>query len=227
MPHPVTDGKASICGHFLAFDTPETAHDPWARERANGTNRTGVWGGQDHPRLGPSIMPLAGDGVIYLLLGDADRTGGKRVKSPSPPSSSCGPGRVGTGLAGMPHHLSDIAHIWPFDDAATASRPLHLVEIFPSYYFALRIRARQWGPWSARKHQSGRPILGLIRFADGERPIMMKQTLVSAAALRWFAGQPDIGLCLPMRRLALDIWQPHTELWVGCFISGLGSRLVC
>ena len=62
------------------------------------------------------------------------------VKSPSPTFNCVGPAGVGTGsLAGMRalHQLSSFAHIWPFDDAGTASRPLHLVEIFPSYYFAL------------------------------------------------------------------------------------------
>ena len=33
--------------------------------------------------------------------------------------------------------LFDKAHIWPFSDTGTGLRYLHLVEIFPSYYFAL------------------------------------------------------------------------------------------
>ncbi len=62
----------------------------------------------------------------------------KHIKSPSPTFNCVGPAGVGTGsLAGMRmlHKFDGIACRWPFENNADYS--LTLVEIFPSYYFAL------------------------------------------------------------------------------------------
>ena len=115
-------------------------------------------------------------------------------KAPSRPSI-VGPAGVGTGsLAGMRalHHLSDIAHIWPFDDAATASRPLHLVEIFPSHYFALAgIRVN--GPMASAKTSIRLwPILGLIRYLL----IFRRTGRIMMKLMRLFLRQPTL-VCHP------------------------------
>ena len=202
--YPVTDGKASICGYFPDFeDSPDTAHDLWALIEGVNADQQNLYGGGiwDHPRLGPYYNAPGGRrGDLFASRRRLTEQVARDVKSPSPTFNCVGPAGVGTGsLAGMRalHHLSDIAHIWPFDDAATAPRLLHLVEIFPSYYFALAgIRAvngahgQRENINQALAHFGSDPVSADFQANGPDHD--EADALVSAAALRWFATQPDI-----------------------------------
>lgn len=201
--YPVSDSQGRLCNYFPGYeDSPETAHDLWSLIDSVNEDRPHLYGGGiwAHPRLGAYYTTHKSPrGHLYELRRRRTELEARSVKSPSPTFKCNGQDNVGTGsLAGMRllHRLSETAHIWPFDKAETASRPLHLVEIFPSYYFALAgIRAVN-GAHGRRENINQT----LARFDSEPVPETFTaagpdhdeaDALISAAALRWFAGQQD------------------------------------
>lgn len=202
--YPVADIAGQTCGYFPGFaDSPEGAHDLWALVEAVNADRPDLYGGGiwDHPHLGAYYnAPQGRKGARFQSRRRQTEQAARNIKSPSPTFNCVGPAGVGTGsLAGMRalHSLSGSAHIWPFDEAASASRALHLVEIFPSYYFALAgIKAVNG---AHGQHQNINQALAYFgsapvpaSFRAGGPDHDEADALVSAAALRWFAAQPDI-----------------------------------
>ena len=202
--YPVTDGDSVPCGYFPGYaHSPDTAHDLWALIDRLNADRPDLYGGGiwDHPQLGAYYNAPGGRrGTAFASRRRLTEQLARNVKSPSPTFNCVGPAGVGTGsLAGMRalHHLAGQAHIWPFDDVATAARPLHLVEIFPSYYFALAGIKAVNGAHGQREninqtlaHFGSDPVSADFQ-ANGP-DYDEADALVSAAALRWFATQPNI-----------------------------------
>ena len=107
---------------------------------------------------------------------------------------------MGTGsLSGMRllHHFHTRAEIWPFGNCRTGDKNLTLVEIFPSYYFALA------GIKAVRGHHGQLSVLnnalayfgseGLADDFHAAGPDFDEaDAAISAAALRALAGKADI-----------------------------------
>ena len=202
--YPVTDENSIHCGYFPGYtNSPETAHDLWALIDRVNEDRPDLYGGGiwDHPELAAYYnAPGRRRGAAFLSRRRLTEKLAKNVKSPSPTFNCVGPAGVGTGsLAGMRalHQLSALAYIWPFDNSETASRSLHLVEIFPSYYFALAGINAVNGAHGQREninqalaHFDSAPVCADFQANGPDHD--EADALVSAAALRWFAGQPDM-----------------------------------
>ena len=201
--YPVSDVDGSICGYFPGYPhSPETAHDLWALIDRLNAERPDLYGGGiwDHPQLGAYYNAPGGRrGTAFSSRRRLAEQVAREVKSPSPTFNCVGPAGVGTGsLAGMRalHQLSSFAHIWPFDNPDTVSRPLHLVEIFPSYYFALA------GIKPVNGAHGERENINQALACFGSDPVSADfqangpdhdeaDALISAAALRWFSAQSD------------------------------------
>ena len=142
--YPVTDLEGRISGFFPGYrHAPDTAPDLWAMIEDVNKDQLHLYGGGiwDHAQLAAYYNAPGGrKGKRFVSRRRLTEQVARSVKSPSPTFNCVGPAGVGTGsLAGMRalNHMSGLAHIWPFSKPETASRPLHLVEIFPSYYFAM------------------------------------------------------------------------------------------
>jgi hypothetical protein len=142
--YPVYDMEGAYCGYFPEFaDCPQDAATLWRLIEEINQTEAHLYGGAiwDHPDLGAYYnAPSGRRGAKFYSRRRQTEQAAKTVKSPSPTFNCVGPAGVGTGsLAGMRllHHLADKAEIWPFDNHPAGSKNLTLVEIFPSYYFAL------------------------------------------------------------------------------------------
>ena len=120
---------------------PDDAPSLWALINQINQAAADFYGGLiwDHPAYGRYYnAPLGRRGALFVSRRRETEQAASTVKSPSPTFNCVGPAGVGTGsLAGMRlcHALADEAEIWPFFAKDEAS--ICLVEIFPSYYFAL------------------------------------------------------------------------------------------
>ena len=142
--YPVYDMEGAYCGYFPEFaDSPQDVATLWRLIEEINQTEAHLYGGAiwDHPDLGAYYnAPSGRRGAKFYSRRRQTEQAAKEVKSPSPTFNCVGPAGVGTGsLAGMRllHHLADKAEIWPFDNHPAGSKNLTLVEIFPSYYFAL------------------------------------------------------------------------------------------
>lgn len=210
--YPVTDEAAEQNTYFPGFEnSPENARDLWALIDRVNEDRPYLYGGGiwEHPQLAAYYNAPGGrKGRRFCSRRRQTEQAARPVKSPSPTFNCVGPAGVGTGsLAGMRalHHLSDRAHIWPFDLPRSVSRSLHLVEIFPSYYFALAgVRAVNGAHGMAENinqtlaYFSSEPVSDDFQAAGPDHD--EADALVSAAALRWFAAQPDFWQVPPIAR---------------------------
>ena len=95
------------------------------------------------------------------------------------------------------HHFKSVAEIWPFGNCRAGDKNLTLVEIFPSYYFALA------GIKAVRGHHGQLSVLnnalayfsseGLADDFHAAGPDFDEaDAAISAAALRALAGKADI-----------------------------------
>ena len=142
--YPVYDMEGAYCGYFPEFaDSPQDAATLWRLIEEINQTEAHLYGGAiwDHPDLGAYYnAPSGRRGAKFYSRRRQTEQAAKEVKSPSPTFNCVGPAGVGTGsLAGMRllHHLADKVEIWPFENHPAGSKNLTLVEIFPSYYFAL------------------------------------------------------------------------------------------
>ena len=123
-------------------DVAGAPHSPaalWAMIDAANSDKPDLYGGGlwAHKDFGPFYNAPGQRGEKFTSRRRLTEMQAASVRSPSPTFNCVGPAGVGTGsLAGMRflHHMQDIAAIWPFQPP---SGPLTLVEIFPSYYFAM------------------------------------------------------------------------------------------
>ncbi len=201
--YPVTDEDDNFCGYYPGYlNTPHHAADLWALIDEKNQNQPHFYGGGiwDDATLGPYYnAPSGRRGLLFRSRRRLTEQAARAVKSPSPTFNCVGPAGVGTGsLAGMRllHALFGKAHIWPFSKTDTDSRSLHLVEIFPSYYFALAgIQAVKGA------HGQVENINKALHVFDSESVLSSfkaagpdyddADALISAAALRFFAQQAD------------------------------------
>ena len=139
--YPIHDMDGSECGYFPKCQTASHAVCPVATDEDINSDQPYLYGGAiwDHPEYGAYYNAPSGRRGKVLLPPSPDRTGGTGGQIPQL-TFNCEPSTVGTGsLAGMRllHHFYDSAEIWPFANHRAGSKNLTLVEIFPSYYFAL------------------------------------------------------------------------------------------
>lgn len=190
-------------GHYFAGlaqeKQPMSALDLWAMVDEINAGAPDLYGGQiwDHPDYGAFYnAPSGRKGARFASRRRLTEQVASAVKSPSPTFNCVGPAGVGTGsLAGMRlcHHLCQKAVIWPFMQEAFSN--LHLVEIFPSYYFKLAgitpIKGAQ-----AEVTNLNRALAFYESAAVSDDFIAAgpdnddADALISAAALRFFARQP-------------------------------------
>jgi len=201
--YPVTDEADQPCGSYPGYtNAPYHAADLWALIEQKNQNQPHYYGGGiwDDEMLGPYYnAPSGRRGYLFSSRRRLTEQVARVVKSPSPTFNCVGPAGVGTGsLAGMRllHALFDKAHIWPFSGMFTGLRSLHLVEIFPSYYFSLAgIQAVKGA------HGKVENINKALHFFESE-PVSNSfnaagpdydeaDALISAAALRFFARKAD------------------------------------
>ena len=95
------------------------------------------------------------------------------------------------------HHLAGNAEIWPFDNQPAGSKNLTLVEIFPSYYFALAgIRAVRGSHGKLSVLNKALSYFGAkglpADFSLGGPDFDEADAAISAAALRALAAEPAI-----------------------------------
>ena len=202
--YPVTAADNQTRGYFPGYAaSPEGAHALWALIDQVNQDYPDLYGGGiwDHRELGAYYNAPGGrKGGLFQSRRRQTEQAARPVKSPSPTFNCVGPAGVGTGsLAGMRalHNVAGDAHIWPFDKAETGGRSLHLVEIFPSYYFALAgIRAVNGAHGQAENinqalaHFGSAPVSADFQANGPDHD--EADALVSAAALRWFSQQADI-----------------------------------
>jgi len=142
--YPVTDMDGLECGYFPGYkNCPNTAPSLWRLiERVN-QDQLHLYGGGiwDHPQLGAYYnAPSGRRGAKFFSRRRQTELHARTLKAPSPTFNCVGPAGVGTGsLAGMRllHQIQRNAEIWPFDSTIKEQRALTVVEIFPSYYFAM------------------------------------------------------------------------------------------
>lgn len=129
------------------------------------------------------------------------------ARAPSPTFKAIGADNVATGsMAGMRliHRLKSIfgskCAVWPFDPVVSDDLDdlaLVLVEIFPSYYFhRVGMNPARNAAADAGFMTAALAAYDSVGVADGYAPrgadADEADAMISAAALRWFAGQPDI-----------------------------------
>ncbi len=201
--YPVTDEDEQHCGYFPGYsNAPHHAADLWALIEQKNQNQPHFYGGGiwDDKKLGPYYnAPMGRRGRLFRSRRRLTEQAARVVKSPSPTFNCVGPAGVGTGsLAGMRllHALFHKAHIWPFSDVATGSRSLYLVEIFPSYYFALAgiqtVKGAHGQVENINKALHAFDSVSVSSSFSAAGPDYDEaDALVSAAALRFFAQQAD------------------------------------
>ncbi len=189
-------------GHYFpdlpADKQPSSALDLWAMVEAVNAPAPDFYGGLiwDHPDYGPYYnAPSGRKGARFASRRRLTEQVASAVKSPSPTFNCVGPAGVGTGsLAGMRlcHHLHSQAVIWPFMQDKSAN--LHLVEIFPSYYF----KKAGITPVNGAQAEIGNlnKALAFYQSASVADDFVAAgpdnddaDALISAAALRFFAAQ--------------------------------------
>ena len=202
--YPVYDMEGAYCGYFPEFaDSPQDAATLWRLIEKINQTEAHLYGGAiwDHPDLGAYYnAPSGRRGAKFYSRRRQTEQAAKAVKSPSPTFNCVGPAGVGTGsLAGMRllHHLADKAEIWPFDNHPAGSKNLTLVEIFPSYYFALAgihaVGGNQGKLAVLNKALSYFGAQGLAAdFSVGGPDFDEADAAISAAALRALAADPAI-----------------------------------
>jgi hypothetical protein len=202
--YPVYDMEGAYCGYFPEFaDSPQDAAALWQLIEEINQAEAYLYGGAiwDHPDLGAYYnAPSGRRGAKFYSRRRQTEQAAKAVKSPSPTFNCVGPAGVGTGsLAGMRllHHLADKAEIWPFDNQPAGSKNLTLVEIFPSYYFALAgIRAVRGNHGKLDVLNKALAYFGAkglpAEFSAGGPDFDEADAAISAAALRALAAEPAI-----------------------------------
>lgn len=141
--YPVCDLMGAECGYFPAYkDSPEHARDLWHLIDTVNAEQPHLYGGAiwQHPVLADYYNAPNKRGTLFVSRRRLTEIKARPIKSPSPTFNCVGPAGVGTGsLAGMRllSQMAHMAHVWPFDNSFHPERNLTLVEIFPSYYFAL------------------------------------------------------------------------------------------
>ena len=139
--YPFADEEVYFPDLATSVVQPDDAPALWALVDACNDDAPDLYGGMiwDHPHYGAYYNAPAGrKGSQFRSRRRLTEQAAASVKSPSPTFNCVGPAGVGTGsLAGMRlcHHMADEATIWPFLTRPEAT--LTLVEIFPSYYFAM------------------------------------------------------------------------------------------
>jgi len=139
--YPFADEGVYFPGLAASLVQPGDAPSLWALVDDCNGDAFDLYGGMiwDHPHYGAYYNAPAGrKGARFRSRRRITEQAAASVKSPSPTFNCVGPAGVGTGsLAGMRlcHHFANKASIWPFVKRSEAS--LTLVEIFPSYYFAM------------------------------------------------------------------------------------------
>ena len=202
--YPIYDMEGAYCGYFPeSAENPQDAAALWRLiEKINQTEEH-LYGGAiwDHTDLGAYYnAPSGRRGAKFYSRRRQTEQAAKAVKSPSPTFNCVGPAGVGTGsLAGMRllHHFADKAEIWPFDNHPAGSKNLTLVEIFPSYYFALAgisVKGGNHGKLAVlNKALSYFGAQGLAAdFSAGGPDFDEADAAISAAALRALAADPAI-----------------------------------
>ena len=201
--YPVTDENDQLCGYYPGYpNAPHHAADLWELIDQKNQNQPHFYGGGiwDDETLGPYYnAPSGRRGKLFRSRRRLTEQVARAVKSPSPTFNCVGPASVGTGsLAGMRllNTLFDKAHIWPFSGAGTGSRSLYLVEIFPTYYFAVAgIRAVKGAHGQVENINqalhvfNSEPVSSSFNAAGPDYD--EADALISAAALRFFARQED------------------------------------
>ena len=202
--YPVYDMEGAYCGYFPGFaNSPQEAPALWQLIEQINQGEAHLYGGAiwDHPELGAYYnAPSGRRGAKFYSRRRQTEQAAKAIKSPSPTFNCVGPAGVGTGsLAGMRllHHLANKAEIWPFDNHRANAKNLTLVEIFPSYYFALagiRTVSGNHGKLEVlNKALSYFNSKGLASdFSAGGPDFDEADAAISAAALRKLAADPDI-----------------------------------
>ncbi len=214
--YPIYDMEGAYCGYFPEFDhNPQDAVSLWRLIEKINQTEPHLYGGAiwDHTDLGPYYnAPSGRRGAKFSSRRRQTEQVAKAIKSPSPTFNCVGPAGVGTGsLAGMRllHHFADKAEIWPFDNHPAGSKKLTLVEIFPSYYFALAgIRAVGGNHGKLEvlnKALSYYGAQGLAAdFSAGGPDFDEADAAISAAAIRTLATDPAIWE--PFGVAALEGW---------------------
>ena len=202
--YPVYDGKGGRCGYFPDFaNAPQDGPGLWQFIEEINKDVPHLYGGAiwNHPELGAYYnAPSGRRGAKFTSRRRQTEQAARAVKSPSPTFNCVGPAGVGTGsLSGMRllHHFQKHAEIWPFGNCRAGDKNLTLVEIFPSYYFALA------GIKAVRGHHGQLPVLnnalayfgseGLADDFHAAGPDFDEaDAAISVAALRALAGEADI-----------------------------------
>ena len=175
--YPIHDMDGSECGYFPQMpNSPQHASALWQLIEDINSDQPYLYGGAiwDHPEYGAYYnAPSGRRGAMFRSRRRQTEQVARAVKSPSPTFNCVGPAGVGTGsLAGMRllHHFYDSAEIWPFANHRAGSKNLTLVEIFPSYYFALAgIRAVK-GNHGKVEILNAALSLSLIHISEPTRP---------------------------------------------------------
>ena len=156
-----------------------------------------IW---DHPKLGAYYnAPSGRRGAKFTSRRRQTEHAARTVKSPSPTFNCVGPGG-GDRLSfrnAPAKYFQPFAEIWPFGNFQAGDKNLTLVEIFPSYYFALA------GIRAVRGHHGQLSVLnnalayfgseGLADDFHAAGPDFDEaDAAISAAALRALAGKVGI-----------------------------------
>jgi len=199
--YPVFDAGGQRCGYFPGWPgSPPNALALWQLIDRLNAGQPHLYGGAvwDDPVLGAYYnAPRGRRGRLFTSRRRLTEQAARAVKSPSPTFNCVGPAGVGTGsLAGMRllAQMAGTADIWPFSVQDSKCRNLCLVEIFPSYYFALAgVRAVKGAHGTTAHLTQGLSYFGSAPMPPEFRPagpdLDEADALISAAALRWLAAQ--------------------------------------
>ena len=202
--YPIHDMDGSECGYFPQMpNSPQHASALWQLIEDINSDQPYLYGGAiwDHPEYGAYYnAPSGRRGVKFRSRRRQTEQVARAVKSPSPTFNCVGPAGVGTGsLAGMRllHHFYESAEIWPFANHRAGSKNLTLVEIFPSYYFALAgIRAVKGNHGKIEVLNAALSYFGSDRlaadFSAGGPDFDEADAAISAAALRALASHTEL-----------------------------------
>ena len=122
------------------MEAPKTAFELWALIDSINKDKPDFYGGNiwKDPVFSGYYNSPGNRGVFFRSRRRVTEIFARKIKAPSPTFNCVGPAGVGTGsLAGMRvlHDFGGTVCRWPFEK--TIEKQLTLVEIFPSFYFAL------------------------------------------------------------------------------------------